>query len=337
MPDAIGQERRDETVGGRTAIRRRALGAAAVALAARPSQAQPAARGIRLVVPSVAGSTPDLVCRLLVEGMRRILGPIAIENRPGGFGTVGLAEVARARPDGITLGYVNVVTMAINQTALRRQPFVVDEVFAPVGLLGFVQNVIAVRREMPVSTLPELLDFARRAPAPPGYGSPGLATTGHLAIELLTAMSGAPMLHIPYRGSPQMLEALLRGEVAMACDNISSFAAALRTGDARGLAVTGALRSVHLPEVPTVQETGWPGFRITSWGGLVVPAATPAAAVADLNAAANAALAMPDVAARLAALAFEVTPGTPQAVFDLAQQERPMWADLIRRTGVTFD
>jgi len=321
----------------RGGLPRRRLLAAAATLACGRAQAQPGARPIRLVVPSVPGSTPDLICRLLSDGMRRVLAPVVIENRPGGFGTLGLSEVARARPDGLTLGYVNVVTMAINQTALRRQPYVVEDAFAPVALLGFVQNALAVRRDLPVSSLAGLLDFAKRAPAPPGCGSPGLATTGHLALELLMAMSGAQLLHVPYRGSPQLAEALLRGEVAAACDNLSSLEAVLRGGEVRGLAVTGARRAPLFPDLPTVEECGWSGFRITAWGGFVVPAGTPQAVTAELNAAANAALAMPDIAARLSALAFEPTPGPPLALFDLAREERPVWAALIRRAGVSFD
>ncbi|MGK7869868.1 Bug family tripartite tricarboxylate transporter substrate binding protein [Falsiroseomonas sp. E2-1-a20] len=294
-------------------------------------------RPLRLVVTSVAGSTPDLVCRLLGEGMRRSLGPVVIENRPGGFGTIGLSEVARAPPDGHTLGYVNVVTMAINDAMLGRQPYVVERDFTPVALLGFVQNAILVHPSLAVATLAQLVARLRDAPGRFAYGSPGIGTTGHLAMERLRSLTGADLLHVPYRGSPQLVEALRQREVEIACDNLSSLEAILHSGDAQGLAVTGPQRAPLFPDLPTVAESGWPGFRITSWGGLVVPAGTPPDAVARLNLAANAALVMPDLAPRLARLAFETSPGPPQALFELAAREKPIWAELVRRSGARTD
>lgn len=325
----------------RTPSRRRGLLALGAGMAvARPALAQPAwtpPRPLRLVVPSVAGSTPDLICRLVADGMRTAVGPVVIENRPGGLGTLGLSEVARAAPDGTTLGYVNVVSMAINDSLLRSQPYVVERDFAPVALLGFVQNAIVVRRTLPVRTLPELVEAMRRAPGGLRHGSPGIGTTGHLAVELLRALTGAEALHVPYRGSPQMVEALLRGELDFACDNLSSLEATLRAGDARAVAVTGPARAPLFPDIPTAIEQGWPDLRVTSWGGLVVPAGTPGGAVERLNAAANGAVVAPGLAERFAALAFETVQAPPGALFELAARERPIWADLVRRSGAQID
>lgn len=323
-----------------TTGRRGLLALAGLAAAAGPASGQAGwtpPRQIRLIVPSVAGSTPDLFCRLVAEGMRPALGPIVIENRPGGLGTLGLSEVARSAPDGATLGYVNVVSMAINNALLASQPYVIERDFAPVALLGFVQNAILVRPALPVATLPALVEAMRAAPGQLRYGSPGVGTTGHLAMELLRALTGTEALHVPYRGSPQLQEALLRGEVDIACDNLSSVQAALRAGDARGLAVTGPARTPLFPDLPTAGELGWPEIRITSWGGLVVPAGAPAAAVAGLHAAANAALVAPALAPRFAELAFEAVQEPPQALFELAARERPVWAELVRRSGARID
>lgn len=326
--------------GARWPGRRGLLGLAALAAAGGPARAQTGwtpPRQLRLVVPSVAGSTPDLFCRLVAEGMRPALGPVVVENRPGGLGTLGLSEVARSAPDGTTLGYVNVVSMAINNALLPSQPYVIERDFAPVALLGFVQNAIVVRRGLAAQTLPALVAAMRGAPGDLRYGSPGVGTTGHLAVELLRALTGTEALHVPYRGSPQLVEALLRGEVDIACDNLSSLQATLRAGDARGLAVTGPARTPLFPDLATAGELGWPEMRITSWGGLVVPAGTPAAAVARLNAAANAALVTPALAPRFAELAFEVAQEPPQALFELAARERPLWAELVRRSGARID
>lgn len=323
------------------ARRRAVLALAGVATGARRLRAETdwaPMRPVRLVVPSVAGSTPDLVCRLVAEGIRRALDAVVvIENRPGGFGTIGLSEVARAPGDGHTIGYVNVVSMAINQSLLRRQPYVIARDFAPVGMLGFVQNAILVRSGLAAETLPQLVALLRGAPGGLTYGSPGIATTGHLAMELLCSLTGTSALHVPFRGCPQMLDALRRGELDIVCDNLSSLEGVLRGGEARGLAVTGAARAPLFPDLPTVEEAGWPGFRITSWGGFVVPAGTPAAAVRRLNAAVNAALAMPDLAARLAGFAFETSPGPPEALTELTLRETPLWAELVRRSGASVD
>ncbi len=335
----IPRDRPGPRRGADSAGRRGLLALAGLAAAGRAG-AQPAwvpPRQIRLVVPSVAGSTPDLFCRLVAEGMRPALGPIVVENRPGGLGTIGLSEVARAAPDGTTLGYVNVVSMAINNALLASQPYVIERDFAPVALLGFVQNAILVRPTLPVATLSALVEAMRAAPGQLSYGSPGIGTTGHLAMELLCALTGTEALHVPYRGSPQLQEALLRGEVDIACDNLSSVQGTLRAGDARGIAVTGPARTPLFPDLPTAGELGWPEIRITSWGGLVVPAGTPAAAVARLNAAANAALVAPALAPRFAELAFEAVQEPPQALFDLAARERPVWAELVRRSGAAID
>jgi tripartite-type tricarboxylate transporter receptor subunit TctC len=270
--------------------------------------------------------------------MRRALGAaVVVENRPGGFGTLGLAEVARAAPDGHVLGYGNVVTMAINDAVLARQPYAMARDFAPVALVGFVQNAILARAGLPAATLAELVGLMRAAPGRLTHGSPGIATTGHLGFELLLARAGTEAVHVPYRGSPQLVEALRRGEVDVACDNISSLEGVLRAGEARGLAVTGPARTPLFPDLPTVADSGWPGFAVTAWGGLLVPAATPAPAIAALNAAANAALGQADLAARFAMLGFETVQAPPAALFDLAARERPIWADVVRRSGARLD
>jgi tripartite-type tricarboxylate transporter receptor subunit TctC len=332
-----GRDRRLTTV----ALQRRGLlSLAALAGTGQAAQAQnpwAPSQPLRLVVTSVAGSTPDLVCRLVAEGMRRLLGPVFVENRPGGFGTIGLLEVVRARPDGHTLGTGNVVTLAINNAMLKQQPYAVERDLAPVGLLGFVQNAILLRPTLEATALPELIVLLRAAPGRFTYGSPGIATTGHLAVELLASLTGTELVHVPYRGSPQLVEALRRREVDIACDNLSSLETLLHAGEARGIAVTGARRTPLFPDLPTVGELGWPGFQITSWSGLVVPAATPGAAIARLNATVNAALAMPDISARLANLAFETSQGPPQALFDLAAREKPLWATLIERSGAKVE
>ncbi|WP_270939338.1 Bug family tripartite tricarboxylate transporter substrate binding protein, partial [Falsiroseomonas oryzae] len=264
--------------------------------AARSARAQPRTwqltRPLRLVVPSVPGSTPDLVCRLLAEALRPALPqPVIVENRPGGWGTIGLLEVVRAAPDGHTLGYANVVTLAINATLLPSQPYVAERDLAPVALMGFVPNALVVRPGLPVDDVAGLVALLRAAPGRLTYGSPGNATTGHLSGELFRTMTGTEMLHVPYRGSPQAMQALAAGEVDLVFDNISSVEQAVGQGLARPLAVAGARRSPRFPEVPTLQEAGLAGYEATAWGGLVAAAATPSDAIAALHDAVATALA----------------------------------------------
>lgn len=295
-------------------------------------------RPLRLVVPSVPASTPDVFCRLLAEEMRgRLSHGLVVENRPGGAGTIGLLEVARAVPDGHTLGYANVITLAINHALLPSQPYVAERDFRPVALIGLTQNILVARPGLPVRDIETLVALLRRLPGRVTYGSAGSGTTGHLAGELFCRRTGTTMVHVPYRGGPQALAALLSGEVDLAFDAVGAVEDLVRRGDARPLAVTGAHRAALLAEVPTMQEAGLAGFDISFWGGLVVPAAVPDPAIGWLNDEVNAALAAPLLRARYAARALEPLGGPPALLFQRAARERPLWAELVQATGAKMD
>lgn len=321
---------------------RRSLLAAGLVAVAGPAIAQPAgwrpSRPVRLVVPSAAGGAPDLLCRALAEMLSGPLGqPVVVENRPGAAGTIGMAEVARAAPDGHTIGYANVVTLSINRSLLPSQPYDPDRDFAPVALLGFVQSALVVRPSLAATSVAELVALLRRAPGELRYASPGNGTTSHLGAEWFRSLTGTEMVHVPYRGSPQAITDLIGGQVDLMFDNLSSVAPHVRDGRVRALAVTGARRSPLFPDLPTVAEAGVAGFETTAWGGIVAPGATPASVLDALNAAVNRALADPRLRERYAALAFEIEGGSRGALFDLAARETPRWAEVIRRSGARVD
>lgn len=295
-------------------------------------------RPIRLVVPSAAGGSPDIICRLLGGELAKALGQaVVIDNRPGASGNIGMQEVARAAPDGLTLGYGNVGTLSINLSLFDRLPYQPYTQLAPVALLGSVQNALVVRPALPATSVKELIALARAQPGKLSMGSAGNGTTGHLGGELFKSMSGTFIVHVPYRGSPQAINDLIGGQVDLMFDNLSSIGPHIRQGRVRALAVSGPRRSPAFPELPTVAEAGLPGYAMSAWGGIVVPAGTPAPVVARLNTEINAIMTAPALAERWAALSFEPVSGPPGRLFELAQREQPMWADVIRRSGAKVD
>lgn len=302
-----------------------ALGLMPLAAASGRARAAWPDRPIRLVVPSAAGGAPDIICRLLGGELAKALGQaVVIENRPGASGNIGMQEVVRAAPDGLTLGYGNVGTLSINLSLFERLPYQPYTQLAPVALLGSVQNALVVRNALPATSVRELIALARAQPGKLSMGSAGNGTTGHLGGELFKSMSGTFIVHVPYRGSPQAINDLIGGQVDLMFDNLSSIGPHIRQGRVRALAVSGPRRSPAFPELPTVAEAGLPGYAMSAWGGIVVPAGTPAPIVARLNTEINAIMMAPALAERWAALSFEPVSGPPARLFELAQREQPM-------------
>jgi tripartite-type tricarboxylate transporter receptor subunit TctC len=295
-------------------------------------------RPIRLVVPSAAGGSPDAICRVLTPELGRALNQsFVIDNKPGASGNIGMTDVVRAPADGYTLAYANVGTLAINKALFSKLPYDPDKQLVPVTLLGYVQNALVVRKDLPVNSVKELIALARSKPGALSMGSAGSGTTGHLSGELFKSLTGTAIVHIPYRGSPQAIQDLMGGQVDLMFDNLSSIAPHIQAGRLRVLAVTGATRSPLFPAIPTVAESGLPGYDVVAWGGLVAPAGTPATVIAQLNTAVNAVLAMPATQEKYAALGFETTIGPPERLSERARRETPMWADVVKRSGAQVD
>lgn len=290
-------------------------------------------RPIRLVLPSAAGGSPDAIVRILTNELARSLGqPFVVDNKPGASGGIGMADVFRAAPDGYTLGYGNVVTLAINRALYAKLPYEPDAL-VPVGLLGFVQNALVVRKDLPANSVKELIALARVKPGALSMASAGSGTTGHLSGELFKSMAGVSMTHIPYRGSPQAIQDLMGGVIDLMFDNLSSITPHIQSGRVRVLAVSGSTRSPLLPQAPTVAESGVPGYETVAWGGIVAPPGTPKPLVAQLNKAINELLRLPAVQEKYAAIGFEVTPGPAERLMERAKKESPMWAEMVKRSG----
>lgn len=320
--------------------RRAALKLAGASLLLAPGLARAAwpDKPIRLVVHSQAGGSPDILCRIMAAEVSKTLGqPFVVENKPGAGGSIGIQEVVRAAADGYTFGYANVGTLAINRTLYKSLPYDPDKQLVPVGLLGYVQNALVVRPDLPASSVKELVALAKARPGKLVMGSAGNGTTGHLGGELFKSLTGTYIVHVPYRGSPQAIQDLVGGQIDLMFDNIGSIAPHIKSGRVKALGVSGRTRSAVFPELPTIAEGGVAGYETTAWGGIVAPAGTPGEAILAFNAAINKALASPAVKERYAALGFEVTPGAPARLFELARRETPLWARIIRESGAQVD
>jgi tripartite-type tricarboxylate transporter receptor subunit TctC len=321
------------TIAAKSSMKRRQLvqalvaGAAGLPLLARAAWPD---KPIRLVVHAVAGSAADLICRVLATDLARTLGVgVVIDNKPGAGGAIGIQEIARAAPDGYTIGYGNVGTLAINQALYDKLPYDADKQLASVALLGSVQNALVVNNNLPAKNVKELIALAKR--------SPGKLTTLHLSGELFKSMTGTFITHVPYRGSPQATQDLIGGQVDLMFDNLSSILPHIRSGRVRVLGVSGAQRSQSLPEVPTIAEAGVPGYETTAWGGIVAPAGTPREIILRLNSEINKVLALPAVIERYNQMAFDTTIAPADALFERALRERPVWARVVQRSGAKVD
>ena len=310
---------------------------AALALSSHAHAAFPD-KPITLIVPFNAGTTPDIVSRLLAESVGRDIGqPVVVMNRVGASGIIGTQAVASAPADGYTIGFANVATLAINQSLYQKLPYDADRQLAPITLIGGVQNVLAVRSSLGVKDVAGLIALAKQQPGKLSVGSGGNGTTGHLSAEMFKSMAGVSIVHVPYKGGLEADLALLRGEVDLVFENITSIAPHLKGDKLTALAVTGAARDSRLPKLPTLAETGLAGYQAVAWNGYVAPAGVDAKVLDFLNAAFNKALASPLVKQQLNAQAYEVNVGPRQQLFDLAKKERPVWAEVIKASGAKLD
>ena len=314
-----------------------ALGAAA--LAGRPSAAQEAwpARPIRFIVPFAAGGTTDVLARLVAPALSASLGqPLVIDNRPGAGGNIGAEACAKAPPDGHTLCLGTISSHAINAAVYPRMPYDGVRDFAPVALLGSQANALVVHGAFPARSVAELVALLQAGPGRISYGSPGIGTSGHLAGELFAQSVGAVAVHVPYRGSTQLLTDLIAGSLPVAFDNFAPLWPAIREGRIRILGVGSAERLPQAPEVPAVAETV-PGFLSVSWGGLFAPAGTPAPIVGRLGREVARALETPAVAARFGELGITAGRMTPEAFAGFVRSETRRWGEVARSAGVTIE
>ena len=316
-----------------------ALATLALGAAGLPTRAQPVATR-RIVVPFAPGGPIDATARLLAEKVAGSLGPVVIENRPGAGGNLGVDLVAKAPADGLTIGIAAVAMHAINPWLFSKLPFHPIKDFAPVMQMVRIPNVLVMNAEtakrLAITDLKSFLAYAKANPGKLNYGSGGMGSAGHLGGEILKQRGGFFAVHIPYAGAAPSQLALVAGQVDYTLDNLAGAAANIRAGKIVALAVTSAQRSPLMPEVPALAEA-LPGFEIDTWWGLVVPAATPRAEVARLNAVFTAALALPDVKTRFAQLMAEPVGGTPEQFAALIQREYQRYEAVVKASGAKVE
>lgn len=307
---------------------------------ALPAWAQ-APRTIRLVVPYPPGGPLDRAARILAEAVKDTLGPVVVENRPGAGGNLGADLVAKAAPDGSTIGIGAVATHAINPWLYRKLPYDPVRDFTPITLVAQVPNVLVLNAEFAarqrISSVSELVAHARAHPGRLSYGSGGNGSAGHLAGEMFKAQAGVFAVHIPYGGAAPMQLALLSGQIDFSFDNLASAAAQIRAGKLKALAVTTAARASAMPELPTVAESGLPGFAVDTWFGLFAPAGLPADLLQRLHAAFAAALASHDVKAKFAPMMAEPAPMAPAAFGAFVKAELAKYERVVKASGVALD
>jgi tripartite-type tricarboxylate transporter receptor subunit TctC len=323
--------------------RRRILmlaGAAALPRLAAPARAQTAwpDRPLRIIVPFPPGGSNDIIARQLAEALREPLGqPVVVENRAGAGGNVGADAVAKAAPDGTTLLLTAPGPLAINEHLFRTMPFAPARDFAPVALVASVPIVLMVAPALPARSVAELVALAKREPGRVAFGSSGNGSTNHLAGELFKAMAGIEIVHVPYRGAAPAMTDLVAGQIQMMFDNMPAALPQVREGRVRGLAVAGTTRAAALPELPTVAESGLPGFEAEAWFGLVAPAATPPAARRRLEEAVVRVLADPALRARFAQGGAEPGTGAGEAFAAFITAERAKWGRVVESSGARAD
>jgi tripartite-type tricarboxylate transporter receptor subunit TctC len=292
-------------------------------------------RPVVLVSPFPPGGSVSLVARIVAEKMGETLGQsIVVENRGGAGGTIGARSVAKSPPDGYTLllGYTG--TLAIGPSMYPNAGFDPRKDFAPVGRIGTAPTLLVVHPSVPVHSVAELIAYAKANPGKLNFGSAGIGTVGHLAGELMATMAGLRLVHVPYKGTGPAITDLLGGHIPMMFTPVPTAHAQAESGLLRALAVTGAERSSLLPNVPTVAESGLPGYEAALRYGLVAPAGTPRAIIERLNKELRTALAAEDVRSRLAADGAEVLPSTPEQYAADIDREEATWSNVVNALGL---
>jgi tripartite-type tricarboxylate transporter receptor subunit TctC len=320
-----------------------ALGAAmAVCALCGPAAAQSyPTRPIRLVVPYPAGGPLDTAARALAERVKEPLGTVIVENRPGAGGNLGVDQVAKSAPDGYSLVIGAVATHAINPWLFAKLPYDPIKDFAPVTLVAHVPNVLVMTaeraRQLNIRGVRDLVAYARANPGQLNYASGGNGSAGHMAGELLKSQAGISAVHIPYAGAAPAQLGLLAGQTDFMFDNLASALAQVKAGKLLAFAVTTTRRSEAMPDVPTMAESGLPGFDVSTWFGVFAPAGTPAAIVERVNKAFTAALQSPELRERLARMGAEPAPTSPGEFARFVRSELAKYEKVVKYSGARVD
>lgn len=291
---------------------------------------------IRLVVPFAPGGSSEIIARSLAAAISGPLGQtVYVENKPGAAGNLAMEEVKRAPADGYTLILGHVGTLAVNPSLFGSAlPYDPVKDFQPVSLVATVPNVIAVNPQLPIHTLKDLVDAAKKNPGKMNYGSAGNGSAGHLAMEYFKLQSGIDIVHVPYKGTGPMLADLLGGQTEMTFNGIPPIAGQIKGGKLRAVAVGSARRVPSLPDVPTIAESGYPGFETSQWYGILVPAGTPKPIVDRLQKEIASALTHAETTRKITEDGALVVGNTPTEFAAFIKSEEKRWGEVVRRAGV---
>jgi tripartite-type tricarboxylate transporter receptor subunit TctC len=295
-------------------------------------------RPVKLIVPQAPGSATDTVARLLAAEMARPLGQtLVVENRPGGALTIGIDAVAKAAPDGYTIGMGPVGALAITRHMVAKLPYDIERDLQPVALVSRGHLLLAVTPSLPVRSVPELIALAKKEPGRLLNASSSNGSPGHVAGELFKYMTGTDIVHVPYKGGALAINDLIAGHVQIIFESLNSIAPHARSGKVKALAVSGPRRSPGFPDLPTIAEAGVPGYEASTWSGVIAPAGLPPAVLAKMNAAVNEAIRSRLFVERFGTIGDEPAGGTPQDFADTIRRDSARWAEVVKRSGAKID
>jgi len=311
----------------------------AAALVAAPVLAQTyPAKPIKLVAPSTPGDAPDVIARLVADKLSVALGQqVVVDNRPGAGGVVGSDFVAKAAPDGYTLIMGNAGSHGINAAVYSKLPYDIQRDFAPVSQVAVAPNVMVINPSLPVQNVAEFIAYAKKQPGKLSYASGGNGSSAHMSMELFKSMAGVDIQHIPYKGSSPALTDLVAGQVAVFIGNMPPTVPLVKAGKLRALAVTTTAHSALMPELPTIAESGLPGYETVAWFGVLAPAGTPPEIVKRLSLEIGKIARSPEMRDKLLAMGAEPVGGTPEEFRAVIDRDIAKWKPLAQKVGIKVD
>ena len=327
-------------VKGKLPNRRQIIGLAAAAMSL-PTLAQTSSfpqRPVRIVVPYTTGGSNDVIARLLAQQLQEAWGqPVVVENKPGAAGNIGASDIAKSAPDGHSLLLTNINIVSMNPGLIANMPFDPQKDFGPISLLGTTALALVVHPSVPANNVRELIDLARKGPGRLNYASSGNGSPQHMSAEMFKAMTKTSLTHIPYRGAAPAVNDLLAGQVQVTVGVVNQLIPHIRAGKLKALGVTTRKRLAQMPDVPTLDEAGVPGYESEIWLGLAAPAGTPPAIIEQINQAVRKAMASADVVSKLQSQGIDVVVSSPDQMRQRGLEDLKRWGDIIRTAGIKVD
>jgi tripartite-type tricarboxylate transporter receptor subunit TctC len=314
------------------------LAAAAMSLPALAQTSNFPQKPVRIVVPYTTGGSNDVIARLLAQQLQEAWGqPVVVENKPGAAGNIGSSDIAKSAPDGHSLLLTNINIVSMNPGLIANMPFDPQKDFAPISLLGTTALALVVHPSVAANNVRELIDLARKGPGLLNYASSGNGSPQHMSAEMFKAMTKTSLTHIPYKGAAPAVNDLLAGQIQVTVGVVNQLMPHIRAGKLKALGVTSRKRLAQMPDVPTLDEAGVPGYESEIWLGLAAPAATPPAIIEQINQAVRKAMATADVVSKLQAQGIDVLVSSPDQMRQRGLEDLKRWGDIIRTAGIKVD